>query len=174
MATAPRSVPMIQRTLTRMWRPSTRSGPAWRIFPSQRDVRFEEMEYQVPVASAVSALREVIARTRAARMPLAFPFEFRFVAGDALWLSPFNRGACASISVHQYHRMPWGEAFAELEAVLRAHGGRPHWAKRHMLTGDDVRALYPAAERFGRVRKRLDPEGKLMNAHTTQLFGWSL
>ena len=174
MAVAPRSVPTIQRTLTRMWRSSTRSGPAWRIFPSQRDVRFEEMEYQVPVSGAVAALREVLARTRAGRMPLAFPFEFRFVAGDELWLSPFNAGACASISVHQYHRMAWAEPFAELEAVLRAHGGRPHWAKRHTLSGDDVRALYPSAERFGCVRRAIDPEGKFMNAHTTQLFGWSL
>ncbi len=174
MAAAPRSTPMIQRTLTRLWRSSARRGPAWKIFPSQRDLLFEEMEYEVPAANAAAALRAVVALTRERRMPLAFPFEFRFVAGDDLWLSPFNDGPRASISVHQYHRMEWAPHFAELEDVLRAHGGRPHWGKRHTLDGDDVRGLYPRSENFGRVRRAVDPEGKLMNDHARVLFGWSL
>ena len=173
-AAAPRSVPMIQRTLARLGRPSTRAGPAWRIFPSERTVRFEEMEYELPVDTAVAALREAIALVRAKRMPLAFPFEFRLVAGDDIWLSPFHAGPCASISVHQYAPMPWAAHFAELEAVFRAHGGRPHWAKRHTLTSADVRALYPHAEAFGRVRRRIDPRAKFMNDHLRQLFDFSL
>jgi FAD-linked oxidoreductase len=173
-AAAPRSVPLIQRTLARLGRPSTRAGPAWQIFPSERTVRFEEMEYELPVASAVAALSEAIALVRAKRMPLAFPFEFRLVAADDIWLSPFHAGPCASISVHQYAPMPWAAHFAELEAVFRAHGGRPHWAKRHTLTSADVRALYPQAEAFGRVRRRVDPEGKFMNDHLRRLFDFSL
>lgn len=173
-AAAPRSVPMIQRTLARLGRPSTRTGPAWRIFPSERTVRFEEMEYELPVANAVAALREALALVRARRMPLIFPFEFRLVAGDDIWLSPFHAGPCASISVHQYAPMPWAAHFAALEAVFRAHGGRPHWAKRHTLAGADVRSLYPRAEAFGRVRKRIDPEGKFMNDHLRRLFDFSL
>ena len=173
-AAAPRSVPMIQRTLSRLGRPSTRAGPAYRIFPSERTVRFEEMEYELPVETAVAALREALALVRTRRMPLIFPFEFRMVAGDDIWLSPFHAGPCASISVHQYAPMPWATHFAELEAVFRAHGGRPHWAKRHTLTSGDVRDLYPQAEAFGRVRKRVDPEGKFMNDHLRQLFDFSL
>jgi FAD-linked oxidoreductase len=173
-AAAPRAVPLIQRSLTRMWRPSTRSGPSWRIFPGEREVRFEEMEYEVPIAHAVAALREVVARVRSERMPLIFPIEFRLVDADDIWLSPFNGGACASISVHQYAPMPWAEAFADLETILRRHGGRPHWAKRHNLSADDVLSLYPGAANFGRVRKSVDPEAKFMNAHTAQLFSFSL
>ena len=96
------------------------------------------------------------------------------VAGDDIWLSPFHAGPCASISVHQYAPMPWSDHFAALEAVFRAHGGRPHWAKRHTLTSADVRALYPMAEAFGKVRKRVDPQGKFMNDHLHQLFDFSL
>lgn len=107
-------------------------------------------------------------------MPLIFPLEFRLVASDDIWLSPFHAGPCASISVHQYAGMPWAEAFADLETILRRHGGRPHWAKRHSLSADDVLSLYPRARDFGRVRKRLDPEAKFMNAHTAQLFDFSL
>ncbi len=173
-AAAPRSVPMIQRTLARLTRTSRRAGPAWQIFPSERTVRFEEMEYELPVANAVMALREALELVRVRQMPLIFPFEFRLVAADDIWLSPFNAGPCASISVHQYAPMLWSKHFAELEAVFRAHGGRPHWAKRHTLTSSDVRTLYPKAEPFGRVRKSIDPEGKFMNHHLRQLFDFSL
>ena len=173
-AAAPRSVPMIQRTLARLTRSSRRAGPAWRIFPSERTVRFEEMEYELPVANAVAALHDALELVRTKRMPLIFPFEFRMVAGDDIWLSPFHAGPCASISVHQYAPMPWSDHFAALEAVFRAHGGRPHWAKRHTLTSADVRALYPMAEAFGQVRKRVDPHGKFMNDHLHQLFDFSL
>ncbi len=173
-AAAPRSVPMIQRTLARLTRSSRRAGPAWRIFPSERTVRFEEMEYEVPVENAVAALREALEMVRTRRMPLIFPFEFRMVAADDIWLSPFHAGPCASISVHQYAPMPWSDHFAALEAVFRAHGGRPHWAKRHRLNSRDVLALYPMAEAFGRVRKKFDPEAKFMNDHLRQLFEFSL
>ncbi len=173
-AAAPRSAPMIQRVLARLTPPSVRTGPAWQIFPSERTVRFEEMEYEIPRANAADALREAVALVRARRMPLIFPFEFRMVAADDIWLSPFHAGACASISVHQYAKMPFAEHFAALEAVFRAHGGRPHWAKRHTLTSADVLALYSQAEAFGRVRKHIDPQGKFMNDHLRQLFEFSL
>ena len=173
-AAAPRSVPMPQRTLARVSRSSTRAGPAWRIFPSERTVRFEEMEYELPVENAVAALREALALVRAHRMPLMFPFEFRMVAADDIWLSPFHAGPCASISVHQYAPMQWSAHFTELEAVFRVYGGRPHWAKRHTLTRADARILYPKAEAFGQVRRAFDPEGKFMNGHLRQLFDFSI
>ncbi len=173
-AAAPRSVAMIQRTLACVTRSSRRAGPAWRIFPSERTVRFEEMEYELPMDNAVAALREALDLVRTRRMPLIFPFEFRMVAGDDIWLSPFHAGSCASISVHQYAPMRWAGHFGEIEALFRAHGGRPHWAKRHTLTSADVRALYPMAEAFGQVRKHVDPQGKFMNDHLRQLFDFSL
>lgn len=170
----PQSVPMIHRAIMERVSPSSRSGPAWQIFPADRTTRFEEMEYEVPRANAVAALKAVTARLREKQMPLMFPFEFRLVAGDDIWLSPFHAGPCASISIHQYAGMEWQAEFADLEAVLRDHGGRPHWAKRHRLTSDDVLALYPKAADFGRVRKQFDPEAKFMNAHLRQLFAYSL
>lgn len=170
----PQAVPMIQRAIMERVKPAERRGPAWQIFPADRTTRFEEMEYEVPRAHAVAALKAVTQRLRDKQMPLMFPFEFRLVAGDDIWLSPFHAGPCASISIHQYAGMDWQAEFADLEAVLRDHGGRPHWAKRHRLSSDDVLALYPRAADFGRVRKRFDPEAKFMNAHLAQLFAFSL
>jgi FAD-linked oxidoreductase len=148
---------------------SRRVGPAHLIFPSDRRVRFEEMEYELPRDAGLPALREAIRWIRRRRLPVVFPFEFRWVAADDIWLSPF-REPSASISIHQYAGMRWQELFAGVEPVFRAHGGRPHWGKRHSLTARDVVALYPRAGAFCAVRRRVDPHHKFANDHLTRMF----
>jgi FAD/FMN-containing dehydrogenase len=101
---------------------------------------------------------------------VTFPFEFRLAAADDIWLSPFNATQGASISMHQYAKLPWRELFAEAEPIFRAHGGRPHWAKRHTLTARDVDTLYPDAAKFKAVRDAVDPAAKFANAHLRQTF----
>ena len=168
------ALPFLTRPLQQMIvQPGVRTrrvGPAYQIFPSDRAVRFEEMEYEMPLASGWPALREVIAWIRKRSLPVTFPFEFRITAGDDIWLSPFNDGARLSISMHQYAKMAWRDLFAQAEPIFRAHGGRPHWAKRHTLTAADVEALYPKAGQFRAVRAAHDPSGKFANAHLGALF----
>jgi FAD-linked oxidoreductase len=170
----PALAPSLQRMLTGLIGPSSRAAPAHRIFPSERPTRFEEMEYEIPEANGAAALRAAMAEVRARRLPIIFPFEYRAVAGDDIWLSPMSAGACVSISFHQYAKMPWREAFAAIEPIFAAHGGRPHWAKRHSLIAEDVLRLYPNAVRWGEARKRADPQGKFLNAHLRELFAFSL
>lgn len=160
----------LQRLMTRFVSSSRRVGAAYRIFPSDRTVPFEEMEYEVPRAVGLPALQEVIRWIRKRRLPVTFPFEFRWVAGDDIWLSPFNNGPGASISMHQYSKMQWHALFAEAEPVFQRHGGRPHWAKRHTLKPKNVLDLYPKAENFLAVRSELDPYAKFANAHLAELF----
>ncbi|QNA84359.1 FAD-binding protein [Sphingomonas sp. So64.6b] len=170
-AAMPRLTPRLQHILMRLIGKSSRSGPAYSVFPSERSTRFEEMEYELPRAAGFAALNEVTEWIRRKRLPVSFPFEYRLVAADDIWLSPFNKGPGASVSMHQYAKMPWREIFAEAETIFRSHGGRPHWAKRHTLTAADVSALYPMADRFLTVRQQVDPAGKFANTHLTALFG---
>jgi FAD-linked oxidoreductase len=170
----PRSAPTLQRLITRAIGSSERTGPAGRIFPSERNVRFEETEYEIPEERGPEALRRAMALVREKRWPIIFPFEFRAVAGDDTWLSPMNGRPCVSISFHQYAKMPWQEPFAGVERVFQEAGGRPHWAKRHTLTSEDVLRLYPDAAKFGAVRKRVDPGGKFLNTHLAETFAFSL
>lgn len=147
-----------------------RVGPAYEIFPSDRTVRFEEMEYEMPLDAGWPALREAIAWIKREKLPVTFPFEFRTTAGDDIWLSPFNGAPRLSISMHQFAKMPWRDIFGVAERIFRDHGGRPHWAKRHTLSAGDIDALYPDAVRFRAVREAHDPTGKFANAHLAALF----
>lgn len=165
-------IPSLQRLMMRLSsKPSRRVGPAWQIFPGDRTIRFEEMEYELPRADGMPTLLEAVAYIRRKKLPVAFPFEFRLVAEDDIWMSPFNRGPGSSISFHQYARMPWRDLFAEIEPVLRGANGRPHWAKRHTLRAEDVHALYPRTGDFLKVRAEVDPAGKFVNADLARLFG---
>jgi FAD-linked oxidoreductase len=166
----PALIPTVQPNLVPSGVKKRRVGPAYRIFPSERTVPFEEMEYELPRAAGWPALREVIAMIRKRELPVTFPFELRLTAGDDIWLSPFHIGLGASISMHQYAKMPFRDVFAAAEPIFRAHGGRPHWAKRHTLTWRDVEALYPNASRFRGVVRAHDPQGKFANAHLSELF----
>jgi FAD-linked oxidoreductase len=174
VAVWPRTAPTLNRMLTRAIRSSERAGPAGRIFPSERGVRFEEMEYEIPAENGPAALKAAIGLVRDARWPIIFPFEYRTVAADDIWISPMNGRDCISISFHQYAKMPWREAFAGVEQVFQQAGGRPHWAKRHTLASADVLALYADAPKWGAARKRADPGGKFLNGHLADLFAFSL
>lgn len=166
----PFAISALQRLGMKTVRAARVVGPAHQIFPSTRTVRFEEMEYELPRNAGFAALRELIRWIRARKLPVIFPFEFRWTAGDDIWLSPFNRGPCASVSMHQYSKRPWEPVFRDAEPVFRAHAGRPHWAKRHTLSARDVFALYPRAREFCAVRRRVDPARKFANDPMTALF----
>jgi FAD-linked oxidoreductase len=169
-ALIPPLVPTLQRVMMRTNMNGHRRGPAHAIFPSDRTIPFEEMEYEMPQAAGFDTLDEVIGWIRKKRLPVSFPFEFRLVAADDIWMSPMNAGPVAAISMHQYAKMPWRKLFVDAEAIFRAHGGRPHWAKRHTLTRADVDALYPMAERYREARRAADPDGKFLNPHLSELF----
>jgi FAD-linked oxidoreductase len=141
------------------------------IFPSPRTVRFNEMEYAVPYEKGAEAVREIAELIRKKKISTGFPIEFRTVAADDVWLSPFYDRESAMIGVHQYHKVDTGPLFDACEAILKSYGGRPHWGKMHTLTRADAEALYPKFEEFRAVRQRLDPKGKFLNEHLGALFG---
>ena len=169
-AKLPFLVPSLQRLMMKTGFEGGRRGPAHAIFPSDRTIRFEEMEYEMPHTVGLETLSAVVHWIRKKRLPVSFPFEYRTVAADDIWMSPMNKGPVAAISMHQYAPMPWRTLFADAEAIFREHGGRPHWAKRHTLSRADVDALYPMAERYRAVRRAADPDGKFLNSHMAELF----
>ena len=169
-ARLPFLTPFLQRLMMKSGISGRRRGPAHAIFPSDRTLRFEEMEYEMPRAAGLETLDEVVGWIRKKRLPVTFPFEYRTVAADDIWMSPMNAGPVAAISMHQYAKMPWAALCAEAVAIFRGAGGRPHWAKRHTLSRADVAALYPMAGHYTAVRRAADPHGKFLNTHLETLF----
>lgn len=160
----------VQRLITRLFPSSQRIDRSYRIFPSARDVRFNEMEYEVPIAQGPDCLREILALVRAKRPNTLFPVEYRVVAADDAWLSPFYQRESASISIHQYHRVDYRPLFELVEPIFWKYGGRPHWGKLHTLTAKELAPLYPRWDDFQRVRRRLDPLGRMLNTHLRSLL----
>jgi FAD-linked oxidoreductase len=140
------------------------------IFPSPRTTRFNEMEYAVPYAKGPDAIREIVATIRKKRINTGFPIEYRSVAADDVWMSPFYGRESATIAVHQYHPVDTKRLFDACEAIFRAYAGRPHWGKRHTRTADELATLYPQFDAFRDVRRRLDPTGKFLNQHLRAMF----
>jgi FAD-linked oxidoreductase len=159
------------RLLSRLMPGRERVRWSHEIFPSPRTVRFNEMEYAVPYEKGPQVLREIVATIRKKRINTGFPIEYRTVAADDIWLSPFYRRESATIAVHQYHRVDTTALFEACEAVFRRYDGRPHWGKRHTRSARELAELYPQYEAFRALRARLDPAGKFLNEHLRGLFG---
>jgi FAD-linked oxidoreductase len=140
------------------------------IFPSPRTTRFNEMEYALPYGNGPQALHQIVETIRKHRINTGFPIEYRTVAADDVWMSPFYGRESATIAVHQYHRVDTRKLFDACEAIFRAHDGRPHWGKRHTRGAAELSGLYPKFEDFRALRRRLDPSGKFLNAHLNAML----
>ncbi len=143
---------------------------SYEIFPSPRTVRFNEMEYAVALEDGPACLREIVDRIRARRINTGFPIEYRTVKGDDIALSPFYGRDSATIAVHQYRKVDTERLFSACEEIFRQFGGRPHWGKRHSRTAVELAQIYPQYERFIRLREKLDPRGRFLNAYLRTLF----
>lgn len=143
---------------------------SYEIFPNPRPVRFNEMEYAVPRAQGAACVEDIVSTIRKQKINTGFPIEFRSVAADDVWMSPFYQRDSATIALHQYHRVDTTRLFAETEAILRRYEGRPHWGKRHTRSAAELAQIYPQYEAFCALRRKLDSQGKFLNPYLAQLF----
>jgi hypothetical protein len=148
-----------------------RVGYGHEVFPSPRGVKFKELEYAVAASDGSDCIRELTEAIRHRKVASIYPLEMRFIRGDECWLSPFYQRDSVSISVHQYHKQPHAELFGLAESIFARYGGRPHWGKLHELKAADLARLYPRFDDYRALRRRLDPQGKLLNAHLRGIFG---
>ena len=147
-----------------------RVDDSWRIFPTVRENRFNEMEYSLPSERGVECFLEVRELMRRTHTQVAWPVEYRTVAADDIFISTAEGRRSVTISIHQGVGLPHAEFFLDAEKIFRRHHGRPHWGKMHGLTCRGLCQLYPHWERFQSVRIRLDPQGRFLNEHLRGLF----
>ncbi|MGA8455142.1 MAG: D-arabinono-1,4-lactone oxidase [Streptosporangiaceae bacterium] len=144
---------------------------AYRVFTSPRRVRFKEQEYAIPRESLADVLAEVRALFARRDWRISFPIEVRVTPGDDLWLSTAYGRSSAYIAIHVFHASPHQEYFRDVEAVMTAVAGRPHWGKMHTRSAEYLRQAYPKHGDFVALRDELDPERRFGNPYLTQVLG---
>ncbi|MEN8409793.1 D-arabinono-1,4-lactone oxidase [Acinetobacter bereziniae] len=162
--------PKLQKLLGVFIKPTTFVDWSSQIFPTPRETKFNEMEYQIPVESGMECLEAVLTALKNAKAQTFFPVEFRFVKGDDIWLSPFYQQDSISISVHQYHKQAPNQLFDEIEPIFQHYRGRPHWGKMHNMGASQLQALYSKWDDFMQLRAQLDPTQKFLNPYLEKLF----
>ncbi|MCK8609040.1 D-arabinono-1,4-lactone oxidase [Agromyces sp. C10] len=168
---APSVTPFFARQVERLTgdRDFTDRSPA--VFTTHRSVRFAEMEYALPLEAVPAAFGEVRALIERRGWRISFPIEVRAAASDDVWLSTAYGRETGYIAVHRYFREDPREYFGAVEAIMRAHDGRPHWGKLHSLDADALRGAYPRFDDFLRVRDELDPDRRFANPYLDRVLG---
>ncbi len=151
--------------------PTDEVEPSWKMFPTPRNIRFNEMEYHLPREALLPVLKKVKNVVDVRHPEIFFVIEVRVVKGDLAWLSPFyQHETSGSIAVHQYYKEYPLDYFADVEPLYQDVGGRPHWGKMNTLDGATLAARYPRWKDFCAVRAQLDPEGKMLNPYLKRIF----
>ena len=167
----PAAIPPVSRLASAGAGTPRKLDHSFRVFASERRIKFTEMECAIPGANAREAVEEVLAIANRKDLGVAFPIEVRFVAADDAMLSPaYERDSCY-IAVHHDRRGDWEGYFGTVADTLAKYQGRPHWGKRHALDAGDLRKLYPRFDDFRAVRERFDPGGLFANAYTDRVLG---
>jgi L-gulono-1,4-lactone dehydrogenase len=167
----PPAAPTLNRLMTSIMSNSTVCDRAYKVYATERKVRFTEMEYAIPREHALEAVQRVIDLVRRRSLPIMFPLEVRFAAADDALLSTANGRDTCYIAIHQYTGMEFETYFRAVEAIMDEYAGRPHWGKRHYQTADTLRERYPDWDRFAAVRGRLDPDRVFVNDYTRRVLG---
>ena len=144
---------------------------SFRIFASERIVKFVEMEYAIPREFCGEALQRIRKMIDDKGHLVSFPVEVRFTAKDDIALSTASGRDSAYIAVHMYKGMAYELYFRDVADIMSDYEGRPHWGKMHFLTQNELSKLYPKWDEFLAARDQLDPSRTFANAYTEQVFG---
>lgn len=147
-----------------------RVDDAYKIYANERNVRFNEMEYHLPIENGLTALKEIIHTLEKDFPEVFFPIECRYIKADEAWLSPFYKRDTLSIAVHRYFEEDFTPFFKAIEPILQRFNGRPHWGKINTFTQQQCQLAYPKWNEFVDLRKSLDPTGKFLNPYLSRLF----
>jgi FAD/FMN-containing dehydrogenase len=136
------------------------------VLPKERDLKFDEMEYALPLEAGPACFRTIRKMIREKfRKTVAWRVLYRTIEADEFHISPCYGRNTVTISLHQNAGLPFMEFFRTIEPVFRDYGGRPHWGKKHTLQSREISGLYPRWNDFLEIRKKMDPGAVFLNEH---------
>jgi FAD-linked oxidoreductase len=141
------------------------------VYASVRDVRFKEMEYNIPQAYFKEVMLKIEHRMKEQQYPVFFPIECRFSKADDIWLSPSYGRDSAYFALHVFKGTEHEPYFKDMEQLFMEYDGRPHWGKMHYRSHENLITTYPKWQAFLDLRQSLDPDGLFLNPYLEQMFG---
>ncbi|MBC2680894.1 FAD-binding protein [Corynebacterium sp. 4HC-13] len=141
------------------------------VFVTPRRVKFNEMEYSVPLADATEVLKDVHRTINRMDEQVLFPIEVRATGADDVPLSTAKGRESCYIALHRYHKQDQWAYFRRIEPIFKAAGGRPHWGKMHSLNHEDLLERHEDLARAAELRGKIDPLGVFRNAMVDRIFG---
>ena len=160
------------QTVTRFKDFADVTGDVYQVFTRGIATPQINVEIGVPLARAGEVVRAIEAWHAETRPHMHYPVILRCTGGSDTWLSPsYGAPTCFFGFVVYYAEdgtlAPEGVDFLrEVERLVAAHGGRPHWGKYFDESLYDFDALYPRWASFQGVREALDPQRRFDNAFT--------
>lgn len=141
-----------------------------KVYTSERETRFNEMEYHLPFEEGAKAIAEVLDLLETRFPEVYFPLEIRAVEADDFWLSPFYQRKTCSVAIHHDAKEDPTAFFAAAEPIFRKYGGRPHWGKMHNLTAKDFATIYPRWNDAMAVRRDMDPDNRFISPYLARIL----
>lgn len=167
----PDGVPAFNRVAAHWLAKGRRVGPSALMLTTPEPVRHHETEAAVPLAAGGEAFDRIVALIDRLRLQVNFILELRYVRADTAWMSTaygrdvVHLGASTGMTGarRDYFDAVWRE--------MRPLGARPHWAKEMDHSAEEIRALYPMADRFVALRDEWDPKRVFTNRFLERTLG---
>ena len=117
---------------------------AYRVYASRRDGALHRDGVRASRArTRARRVERVLALVERRGLPILFPIEVRFAAGDDAFLSTAHGRETATSPCTSSRGMEFESYFRGVEEIMDGLGGRPHWGKRHYQTAATLRERYP-------------------------------
>ena len=162
----PAAIPTLSRIAAAGTGKSRKVDSSFKVYASERRLKFTEMEYSIPRANAREAVERVLAIAARPEFEVCFPIEVRFVAGDDAMLSPAHgRDSC----LRRRSPRPPRRLAALLRRRRRRHGRvrrAPALGQTAQLGAAELAKLYPRFEDFKAVRAGSTPTPAFANPYT--------
>ena len=143
---------------------------SYTVFPSPRNVKFNETEHAIPLNRFEEAIEEIHWTFVRNNLNVHFPIECRTTSAEDGFLSPTLGRESAFIAFHMYKGMNEVFYFNWVRELMKKYDSRPHWGKINWYDKEDIYELFPYAETFNDLRNQMDPHGVFMTQYFKNVF----
>lgn len=164
------------RTVTRFRDFSDVTGDIYQLFCRGIAVPQINVEIGVPLAKTPQIISKIKQWYAENQPHMHYPIILRCTGASSAWLSPSADHETCFFGFVVYYADDGSLSEAglhfltEVEKLLAAEGGRPHWGKYYNQALYNWREIYPHWDAFRDLRHQLDPQQKFSNRYLTELF----